>query len=315
MKHPVSAALEDLLGGSTSDALEEQLGRETSETDELLALLAIYDLWMAPLDKIDGREVFQHHPAVAALKSRLEASFVDRLDRCIPSVQALGDAPAALRRIAAKDLLPPVYEWVASTATYDELVRFVTVEGGPDADFDDLVAIAQVGVRGDAKLALAANYWDEMGRGDIDRVHTVLHDGLVAAIEMPQVPRGDLPASALQRKAVGGLLVTNRSLQLEAIGALGLIEMQAGPRCRAVVRGLTRVGAPPGALPFYEEHARADPVHGKVWLERVVRPLAKDPRWGARLIRGAQWRQEINRRFFDDMLAQFTDGEARELSA
>src|SRR4030095_16461329 len=103
------------------------------------------------------------------------------------------------------------------------------------------------------KVALCANYWYEMGRGELDHVHTVLHDDLVDAIEMPDVPRHELPVSALERKAIGGLLVTNRYLQPEAIGAFGLIELQAGPRCRAVVRALTRLDAPAGSFPFYQE--------------------------------------------------------------
>jgi hypothetical protein len=212
-----------------------------------------------------------------------------------------------MRRIAAIDLVPAVYDWLASEATYPELVEFLTLEGGPDADFDDLVAMAQVGISGDPKVALAANYWDEMGRGDLDQVHTELHDDLVDAIEMPDIPREELPVSALERKAVGGLFVTNRFLQPEAIGAFGLIEMQAGPRCRAVVRALERLDAPAGSFPFYEEHAHADPRHGKEWLDRVVAPLARDDRWRPGLVRGARWRQEINRRFYADALARFTD--------
>jgi hypothetical protein len=82
------------------------------------------------------------------------------------------------------------------------------------------------------------------------------------------------------------------------LGALGLLEMQAGPRCRAVVRALRRLDAPADSFPFYEEHAVADPRHGKEWLERVVAPLARDPEWARRMIRGARWRADVNDRFF-----------------
>ncbi|MGZ5938088.1 MAG: hypothetical protein ACXWLK_11895, partial [Rhizomicrobium sp.] len=47
----------------------------------------------------------------------------------------------------------------------------------------------------------------------------------------------------------------------------------AGPRCRRVVAALHRLDAPPGAFPFYEEHATADPRHGKDWLDRGVSSL------------------------------------------
>src|SRR5206468_3416330 len=105
-----------------------------------------------------------------------------------------------------------------------QLMVFLAVEGGPDAVFDDLVALCQVGIRGIAKVTLGANYWDEMGRGDAAEVHTLLHDQLIEAVELPVIPREELPVTALRRMALNGLLATNRWLQPEMVGALGLLE-------------------------------------------------------------------------------------------
>jgi hypothetical protein len=271
------------------------------ERDELLALLEIHDLWTAPLSVTQGREWYQSHPDVAALKRRLERRFMERLDhRIAPTLAGLPeDTVVAIRSLAANDLVPAVYRWLAEAASWGELVRFLAIEGGPDAGFDDLVATAQIGIRGTAKVALARNYWDELGRGSPGEVHTVLHDRLVEATAMPRIPRERQPIAALERTAISGLLASNRALQPEMIGALGLLELQAGPRCRAVVAALQRLGAPEGALPFYEEHARADPRHGKEWLDEVVIPLAAaDPPWGPRMVRGALWRDSVNSRFF-----------------
>lgn len=280
------------------------------ERDELLALLAIHDLWLAPLSVTAGREVAQGHPAVASLKWQLERNLAQRLDARTPAVAPSADATTAMRRVAALHLVPAVYDWLAAEASWPELVAFLAIEGGPDAGFDDLVALAQVGIHGVPKVALAENYWDELGRGELDDVHTILHDRLVDAIDMPRVPRDELPVSALERIALGGLVATNRHLQPEMIGALGVIELQAGPRCRAVVRAMRRLDAPADALPFYEEHARADPRHGKDWLERVVTPLVeREPRWAPRIVRGAHWRHAVNERFFGEMLDRFATTE------
>jgi hypothetical protein len=269
------------------------------DRDALTALLSIYDLWTEPLGRLGGREVHQANPEVVRVKARLDAWFVERLDLASTPPRAVGeDAVDTMRRIAAADLVPPVYEWLAEEATWDQLVTYLALEGGPDADFDDLVAVAQVGIAGDPKVALGANYWDEMGRGHLDAVHTELHAQLVDAVDMPRFERRELPVPALERMALNGLLATSRALQPEMIGALGLLEMQAGPRCRAVVRALRRLDAPPDSLPFYEEHARADPIHGKEWLIRVVAPLSAEPRWAAGMIRGARWRATVNNRFF-----------------
>jgi hypothetical protein len=236
---------------------------------------------------------------VVWVKARLDAWFIERLDLASRPPRAVGDdVVRTMRRIAAADLVPQVYEWLSEEATWEQLVTYLALEGGPDADFDDLVAVAQVGIAGDPKVALGANYWDEMGRGDLAEVHTELHARLVEAVDMPRYERSELPLPALERMALNGLLATNRSLQPEMIGALGLLEMQAGPRCRAVVRALRRLDAPSASFPFYEEHARADPTHGKAWLNRVVRPLSTEPRWAAGMIRGARWRATVNNRFF-----------------
>jgi hypothetical protein len=139
-----------------------------------------------------------------------------------------------------------------------------------------------------------------MGQGDPDGVHTVLHDRLVRALDMPRVPRRAMPVEALERAALGGLLATNRWLQPEMLGALGLLELQAGPRCRLVLQAFDRLGAPADAYPFYVEHAEVDPVHGRDWMDKAVVPtVAERPDWGPRIVKGAWWRSTVNLRFFE----------------
>jgi hypothetical protein len=268
------------------------------DRDAVTTLLQIYDLHTGPLERVGPAVRFQHHPAVADLKLRLEDGFMGVLAES-EDVDADIDVVPALRRLARFDLVPDIYTWIAEDATFDELVAFLALEGGPDGGFDDLVATCQVGLSGEPKVELARNYWDEMGRGDASRVHTLLHDQLVEAIAMPVIDRKQQPVEALERSALGGLLTTNRWLQPEMIGALGLIELQAGPRCRKVLAGLERVGAPAGAFPFYEEHAQVDPHHGRSWVNHAVVPLLEThPDWGQRIVRGAQWRSAVNARFF-----------------
>ena len=266
--------------------------------DAMETLLGIYELWSAPVPGSDGRERFQNHPAVASLKWRLEAPFLALLEEWTHPGPSSADAAAALRRIARRDD-DNVYDWLAVEADDDQLRRFLALEGGPDAGFDDLVATCQVGLSGAAKVVMGANYWDEMGCGRPEDVHTLLHDRMVAAMELPRL--ADPPQSALDRTALNGLLATNRWLQPELVGALGLTELQAGPRCRKVVQALHRLGAPADALPFYVEHADTDPRHAKDWLDGVVGPLVdQHPSWGPRIVRGAAWRAEVNHRLFAD---------------
>jgi hypothetical protein len=265
----------------------------------MVTLLAVHDLHVAPVEKVAGRVRWQHHPAVAALKVRLEERFLSRLDE--RDRQAGWDLPAdpaaALRSLAALDRVPRTYEWLAERASLDELRGFLALEGGPDGGFDDLVASCQVGLDGEAKLELARNYWDEMGNGEAADVHTELHRRFSRALGIEGVARTEQPIEALDRAGLGSLLATNRSRQPEMVGALGLIELQAGPRCRKVLAALKRLGAPADAFPFYEVHALVDPKHGKDWVDHVVAPLGDDPFWAEGIVRGARWRWLVNDAF------------------
>ena len=191
---PLTATVQRFLDGR-SETLD--VPRPSGETDELLALLEILDVWTAPLDRLGQRVVHQGTPAVVALKRQLEGAFVERLQARCPESEAPTEAPAAaMRRIGAASALPEVYTWLAESASWDELVHFLALEGGPDtAGFDDLVAMVQVGIRGEPKLCLAANYWDEMGRGDLGAVHTELHADLARAIEMYDTPAPVSPSA------------------------------------------------------------------------------------------------------------------------
>jgi hypothetical protein len=277
--------------------------------DRFLTLLRIYDLHTAPLHVIGDRVRHQNHPAVAELKGRLERAWLEELEQDWAAVEGSfeDDCVEAMKSIAIQDRLPAAYRWLADTATWEQVVEFLALEGGPDGGFDDLVAACQIGLSGSAKLELGKNYWDEMGTGDPAAVHTELHNRLVAAAGIPRIPREDLPVEALERAALGGLLATNRWLQPEFLGALGLLELQAGPRCRLVIKAFDRLSAPADAYPFYVEHAQVDPIHGRDWLDKAVAPtVAEHPEWGPRILRGAYWRSRANLAFFERMRRELT---------
>ena len=306
---PLAPALEAAL--AAGDVTPVAGGVPVDRRDRFLVLLALYDLHTAPLEALGERVRLQGSPALAEVKARLEQEWVDELEQAWQSAGALAEADdvdkvvRAMRAVAARDRLPAAYRWLAKEASWQEVVDFLALEGGPDGGFDDLVAVCQVGLHGSAKLELGKNYWDEMGQGDPDGVHTVLHQRLVAAVQMPHVPRSALPVEALERAALGGLMATNRWLQPEMLGALGLLELQAGPRCRLVLQAFDRLGAPEGAYPFYVEHAEVDPVHGKDWMDKAIVPtVAERPDWGPRIVKGAWWRSTLNLRFFEALRVQ-----------
>jgi heme oxygenase-like protein len=295
----LSRALRAALAGGSSQldrlVIPEVIGRR----DRAATLLQIYALHTAPLTEIGDAVTHQHHPTIVHIKSRLEADWLAELNHAeLPDGLPSGTV-AAMRRLATRDRLPGVYTWLASAASRQELVDFLALEGGPDAGFDDLVALCQIGLTGGAKVELARNYWDEMGEGDVTATHTLLYQQMAAALDLPERSMEEQPVVGLERSALGGLLATNRWLQPEFLGALGMTELQAGPRCRLVLQAFERLGAPAAAYPFYRVHAEVDPRHGKDWLDNVIAPLAEDrPAWGDRMLRGALWRHRTNAAFF-----------------
>lgn len=306
---------------SGSESLDQLVEAEPIDArDGALTLAVIHDLFLGPLDRVRRTAVHQYHPTVVALKGRLESALMDRMasraDR--RAVAGGDDAVDAIHALAAHDLVPPVYRWVATSASWPGLRAFLEMEGGPDGGFDDLVAIGQVGLTGEPKLEMARNYWDEMGRGSLSAVHTELQRRMGTAVGLGSTPRTFLTLEALDRLSLPTVFATNRQRQPELIGALGLIELQAGPRCRKVVQGMRRLGADRDALAFYQEHADADPRHGKAWLDHVVRPLSSDPWWAAGMVRGALYRSAANAAFFalvGDRVSEGTSGPRRDSAA
>jgi hypothetical protein len=116
--------LADRTPGRPCEALDDLVGAEAADRrDGLLTLLRIHDLHLAPVEDLAGSERWQHHPAVADLKWRLEHAFLDSVrsydaDRnwYLPS-----DPVLALRVIAQAERAPAVYHWLA---TSDLIQRF-----------------------------------------------------------------------------------------------------------------------------------------------------------------------------------------------
>ena len=108
----------------------------------------------------------------------------------------------------------------------EEMRWFVEQEAAGEAGFDDLVAMAQVKAPTQAKLELARNYWDEMGRGNAKGMHGPMLEALVIALGVtPRIETTLAPSLALGNTMAA--LATNRAYAYHALGALGVIELTA----------------------------------------------------------------------------------------
>lgn len=194
----------------------------------------------------------------------------------------------------------PLFDWLARHAGPSDLKWFLTQEAAGEAGFDDLVALAQIKVPTiEAKLELARNYWDEMGRGHAGGMHGPMLDAVVANLELSPTIDG----TAWQSLALANTLTafsTTRRYAWHAIGALGVVELTSPGRVAKVAAGLKRLGYPPVVRKYFELHAHLDVKHSVDWNANVLRPLIEeDSTRGRWLAEGALMRLTCGERCFE----------------
>ncbi|MGI5170143.1 iron-containing redox enzyme family protein [Spirillospora sp. CA-253888] len=184
-------------------------------------------------------------------------------------------------RTAADHVQPEFNAYLAEEATLAEIALFFLAEELVDSRFDDLMALVQIGAEGRSKLTIAENYWDEMGEGVLERMHTRMFEH--SAVYM----RAHLDARGIDRArlhlpevyANASLLLAygvHRHLNPRALGAMGVLEQSASPRFQAMVDGCARLGVPEDVIAYQRIHVDAD--HGAEWTEGVFLPLvARSP--------------------------------------
>jgi hypothetical protein len=169
----------------------------------------------------------------------------------------------------------PLFPWLADHATDAEMRWFLTQEAAGEAGFDDLVALTQVKLPDEAKLELARNYWDEMGRGNMGGMHGPM---LARAVEVLGL-KPTIDTTAWESLALANTMTafaTVRRYTWHSVGALGVVELTAPGRVALVGQGLKRLDHPPVVRKYFELHAALDVKHSADWNEHALLPLARD---------------------------------------
>lgn len=192
----------------------------------------------------------------------------------------------------------PLFPWLAQDAGLEDMRWFLLQEVAGEAGFDDLVAYTQVKMPTQAKLELARNYWDEMGRGTEAGMHGPMLAQLAQALDLHPTIAGTVAPSL----ALGNTLVafaTTRRYAYHAVGALGAVELTAPWRADLVAKGLKRLGVGKPRK-YFALHATLDIAHSEAWNAEVLRPLVEaDPACARSIAEGALMRLEAGRRCFE----------------
>lgn len=194
----------------------------------------------------------------------------------------------------------PLFDYLAEEATREEVTWFLRQEVAGEAGFDDLVALTQVRLPTPAKLELARNYWDEMGRGREQGMHGPM---LARLAEAAGVASPDPRYVVWEALALGNLLAglaSNRRYAWHSFGALGAVELTAPTRAVKVVEALERVGLTGDALQYFKLHATIDVAHWRGWQEEALIPVVTaQPELVPHIAEGALMRLEAGKRTFD----------------
>jgi hypothetical protein len=192
----------------------------------------------------------------------------------------------------------PLFPFLATSASHDEMRWFLAQEVAGEAGFDDLVALTQVAFPVQAKLEFARNYWDEMGRGNRKGMHGPMLHTLAQALDVvPAVETTVWESLALNNMMVG--LAVNRRYAYQSVGALGVIELTAPGRAAQVTAGLKRLGVPAKARHYFELHAVLDVKHSASWNREILQSLvAERPQAAVAIAEGALLRLACGERCF-----------------
>lgn len=198
-----------------------------------------------------------------------------------------------------------LFPWLADHASRDEVRWFLGQEAAGEAGFDDLVAMTQVKLPAQAKMELARNYWDEMGRGNQKGMHGPMLSQLVEILQLDT----EIEHTCWESLALANAMTAMASSRFHAwhsVGALGVIELTAPDRSAHTARALKRIGLSNAERRYFDLHAVLDVKHSADWNEEAIKPLvAQDPRRATAMAEGALIRLRCGERCFDRYRAHF----------
>jgi hypothetical protein len=276
---PLTAELAELLSARPSDALAIP-GWATADDDpwsedHQLALYVCYELHYRSFRSVDA--TWEWHPAVLALRGRLEAAFLAGLRDLTGEVAPLEDQ---LRRILVEPadgaglshfLLREGERWQAR-----EYLVLRSLYHLKEADPQTWVIPR---LHGAAQAALLAIQYDEYGAGRPEHTHARLFAEMMDDLGLDSTYGHYLDrASASALATVNGmsLFALHRVHRGALVGQFAGVEITSSPGSARLAEALRRLGAGEAGTRFYREHVEADAVHEQLVRRGVIDALLKD---------------------------------------
>lgn len=207
---------------------------------------------------------------------------------------------------AAKHEYRDLCDYLRKDASLLDVGLFMLAEEKVDGRFDDIIALSQIGTSGVTKMTIAHNFWDEMGNGDHDGVHTSMFDHSASWFRNNVVAKHNInPDEILEFSEVYAnaceLLMygLQRRWILRSLASIGLLEQTAPARFSATVDGSHRLGVPTDVVRYQEVHSHVDEDHGREWFDGVFVPIMKaNPETVPEVALGVQIRGHVASEFY-----------------
>lgn len=175
-----------------------------------------------------------------------------------------------------------VYDYIDKEASVAEIKYHLSQEASIDARFDDLMALAQVGVSNPkVKLELAQNYWDEMGNGTVENMHGVIFSSMLKELNIlsnDKTMMDLLIDSSWQSLACANVVhygVLHRSKFNFILGVFGAIESVGQIRFAHLVNAYKRVSFEDKLSYYHTLHVEVDKKHSDDWFNNAIYPIVE----------------------------------------
>jgi hypothetical protein len=202
----------------------------------------------------------------------------------------------------------PLYDsFLNERAGREDIAFYLAQETNLDPRFDDILAMLQIGLEVGQKLELAKNYFDEMGNGHADQVHSHMFR---TALDELGVDASFVQSSILLDARISGnisaCLALSRRHYFKAVGYFGVTEYLAPRRFKHVVEAWRRNGLPEVGSAYHDLHIVIDTKHASGWFDNVIGPLVESSEEIAREIAvGAAIRLNSSERYLDALYGFF----------
>lgn len=165
-------------------------------------------------------------------------------------------------------------EYMKCTASVEQVAYYICMEELVDGSFDDLMAVAQLGMPVNCKMVAGENYWDEMGNGDHHAVHTTMFRTSSQYMRKTLSGSGIEVEPNLECLMNGNVLLmwaVRREYNMRLIGAMGLVEGSAPERFSATTKAMERLALPEEVIAYHKAHIKIDARHSRAWYEGVLK--------------------------------------------